>query len=107
MTLVEPDMLFVRRDHGRIVTARDVAGAPDLVIEVLSPSTARTDRGRKRALYQEEQISEYWVVDAERAQIEVWRPGATEPAVARDVLRWQPDPGVEPVTVSLEDLFRP
>jgi Uma2 family endonuclease len=106
MTLVEPDMLFVRRDRGGIVTARDVAGAPDLVAEVLSPGTARTDRGRKRALYQEEAISEYWVVDAERRQIEVWHPGASEAVVVRDVLRWQPDPGVEPVTISVEDLFR-
>jgi Uma2 family endonuclease len=107
MTLVEPDMLFVHRDRLDIVTARDVAGAPDLVVEVLSPGTARTDRGRKRALYQDERIGEYWVVDAEQAQIEVWRPGATAAVAMRDVLSWRPDPSVEPVTISLPELFRP
>lgn len=106
MTLVEPDMLFVHRDRVAIVTERDVSGAPDLTIEVLSPGTARTDRGRKRALYQEEKIGEYWVVDAEKNQIEVWRPGAMEAQVERQALTWRPDFSVEPITVFLPELFR-
>jgi Uma2 family endonuclease len=105
MTLVEPDMLFVHRDRISIVTEREVSGAPDLVIEVLSPGTARPDRGRKRALYQDEAISEYWIVDADKNQIEVWRPGAMEARVERQALTW-PDPSVEPVAIPLPELFR-
>jgi len=76
LTLVEPDMLFIHRSRSDVITEREVIAAPDLAVEILSPSTARTDRGRKRALYQERGVTEYWIVDCEQEQVEVWRPGA-------------------------------
>jgi len=103
-TLVEPDLLFVRRDRIHIVTERELTGPPDLVVEVVSPSSARSDRGRKRALYLDEGVTEYWVVDADRQQVEVWRPGVAV-QVWSDVHPWQPDSGVEPLMVDLRAVF--
>ena len=105
-TLVEPDLLFVHARRAAILTEREVTAAPDLAIEVVSRSTARTDRGRKRALYQEQGVTEYWVVDPRLRRIEVWRPGALAAEVVSDVLRWQPDPAVDPLLFDIVELFR-
>ena len=75
--------------HGEVIisTARlniaredSVQGAPDLVIEILSPRTARRDRTIKLQLYRRQSVAEYWIVDMDVKQIEVWRlaHGATE-----------------------------
>lgn len=107
MTLVEPDLLYVAASRRHILTQQEVTAAPDLVVEVLSPGTARTDRGRKRALYQETGVREYWIVDAEQNRVEIWRPGAMEAEVRSDVVRWQPDPSIDPLTIDLNAIFKP
>ena len=61
-SIVQPDVIYVRADRTAILGTR-VEGAPDLVIEVLSPSTARRDLGEKLRLYGESGIREYWIVD--------------------------------------------
>ncbi len=105
MTLVQPDLLFVRSHHRDRVTEREIAGPPDLVVEIVSPSTSRTDRGRKRELYRQTGVREYWVVDAGRQLVEVSRPGIMAAEVRRKTVRWQPDPLVEALTVDLNELF--
>lgn len=107
MTLVEPDLLFVAANRRDVLTEQEVTAAPDLVIEVLSPTTARTDRGRKRALYQEQGVQEYWVVDTEHRHVEVWRPGTMEAEVHDDVIGWQPDQSLAPLTIDLAEIFKP
>ena len=107
LTLVEPDLLFVARSRRDLMTDREITGAPDLVIEALSPSTARTDRGRKRALYQEQGVREYWIVDAEENRVEIWRPGALAAEVCAETITWQPVASVEPLTVDLTEVFKP
>ncbi len=107
LTLVEPDILFVARGRRHVLAEREVTAAPDMVIEVLSPTTARTDRGRKRALYQEQGVGEYWIVDPDERRVEVWRPGALKAELRSDVIRWQPDPDVEPLAIDLEQVFKP
>ncbi len=106
-TLVDPDLLFLHSDRSSLATEQEIVGPPDLVVEVLSTSTARIDRGRKRALYREEGVREYWVVDPERQQIEVWRPGEAAAEVHTESMRWLPDPTVEPLTVRLVEIFGP
>jgi len=105
LTLVEPDLLFVARDRIGIVTERELTAAPDLAVEVISPSTARVDRGRKRALYQETGVREYWVVDIRLRRIEVWRPGASAAELHDATLAWQPDPTVAALTIDVPRLF--
>lgn len=70
-SVVQPDILFVSRERMSIIEEAEVAGAPDLIVEVLSPSTADRDLGLKRTLYARSGVREYWIVDPEREQIEV------------------------------------
>lgn len=51
-------------------------GAPDLVVEILSPSTAHRDRGIKLDLYERSGVRQYWIVDPDRDVVDVWRFGA-------------------------------
>ena len=71
--IVEPDLLVVLADHGQRLRETRVDGPPDLVVEILSPSTRRLDRELKMALYQRTGVSEYWIVDPRRA---AWRSTA-------------------------------
>lgn len=91
---LEPDLLYVRSDHMELVTDRGVEGAPDLVVEIASPSTASRDRGIKLERYRHFGVPEYWVVDPDARRVEVWRlaEGVAEPVVleAADVLEWRP-----------------
>lgn len=66
-TVVVPDLVFVTTPRASIVTERAVEGPPDLLVEVLSPSTARRDRGIKARLYARFGVPHYWMVDP-RAQ---------------------------------------
>ena len=63
--VVQPDLLFVRRERAHILTYGVINGAPDLVVEILSPSTARRDRTQKRELYARFRVPEYWQADAD------------------------------------------
>ena len=67
--VVQPDLLFISKDRLDIITAANVQGAPDLVVEILSPSTSRLDRTRKRELYERHQVKEMWLVDPEDRKI--------------------------------------
>lgn len=72
--VVEPDLLFVspaRAAH--TLTDANMRGAPDLVVEVGSPSTRKVDETTKRRLYERYGVGEYWVVDPELDEIKVDR----------------------------------
>lgn len=70
-TVLQPDIVFVSRERSHIMMQDHVRGAPDLVIEVLSPSTADRDRRVKRGLYAQYGVKECWIVDPDRKTIEV------------------------------------
>ena len=72
-TVVQPDLLYVARDRLAIVLPRYVQGAPDLVVEVLSPSTATNDREAKRELYARYGVTHYWLFDPERREAEAFQ----------------------------------
>ncbi len=69
--VVQPDLLFVSNARGHIITPENIQGAPDLVIEILSPSTATRDRTFKRTLYARHGVKEYWMVDTTAKDITV------------------------------------
>lgn len=69
--IVQPDLMFISNERMHIDTEAEVWGGPDLVVEILSPSTAARDRTAKRALYAEHDVSEYWIADPDARTIAV------------------------------------
>lgn len=70
----QPDLFWVSGDNTRCKLVDGYwHGAPDLVLEVLSPGTAHVDRGDKFALYEKHAIPEYWLIDPVNIYVEVWR----------------------------------
>jgi Uma2 family endonuclease len=104
--LVQPDVFVVVPDEARTLTWSRVQTLL-LVAEVLSPSTARSDRFLKRLRYREAGVPVYWVVDGDERLVEVWTPEDDFPALERERLVWQPPGAREPFNLGLEELFRP
>jgi Uma2 family endonuclease len=102
--LSQPD-LFVLPDLPASRSWADTA-SPLLVIEVLSPATARYDRLVKRVRFQRAGIGEYWIVDLDAHVVERWRPEDERPEILAETLVWMPR-GTEPgLTIDLLDLFK-
>lgn len=101
--VVQPDLLFVSREREHLLSSgENVQGAPDLVIEILSPATADRDRGYKRELYGRCGVREYWLVDpiAETVTVHRQRAGvlAVDSTVSHEqTLRSALLPGLEHV----------
>lgn len=70
---MEPDLLFVATSRASIITENNIQGPPDLVVEILSESTRRTDEIIKRKLYERYGVPEYWIVDPELNTVKVYR----------------------------------
>lgn len=71
--VVEPDVLYVSNEKADRLRERYVAGAPDLAVEVLSPSSRGMDRIKKRRLYETRGVPEYWIVDPISETLEIYR----------------------------------
>ncbi len=71
--VVQPDIIFVAAVNRQIIGDAAIHGAPDLVVEVLSPSTLRLDRQHKLDLYARAGIPEYWIVDTDSRVVEVYQ----------------------------------
>ena len=71
-TVVQPDLVFVGNDRSQVVTARGVEGAPTLVVEILSPTTHRTDRLTKAQLYAKHQVPHFWLIDPDQQTLEAY-----------------------------------
>jgi Uma2 family endonuclease len=107
--VVEPDLLFVSSERARVLTEKNVQGAPDLVVEVGSPATRRRDEKTKLQLYERFGVQEYWVVDPDLDAIKVYRlvegryqRAAELTLAAHNVLSTPLMPGLE---LSLADIF--
>ncbi|MDB5096504.1 MAG: hypothetical protein JWM80_925 [Cyanobacteria bacterium RYN_339] len=106
--VLQPDVFFVARAHMDRMQESGLYGAPDLLVEVVSPSNARQDSIKKRQLYADHGVQEYWMVLPEVEQVEVLRreggPGFGRPVVleAGDCLSTPLLPGFE---LAVADLF--
>jgi Uma2 family endonuclease len=97
-TLVQPDVFVAQDGAGKALHLWSDIERLALAIEVLSPGTARRDRGLKREFYQRTGVGEYWIVDLDARLVERWTPGSERPEILRDLLRWSPrgeDPTLE------------
>jgi Uma2 family endonuclease len=70
--VVQPDVLFVAKNRMRIVAEKNIVGIPNLIAEIVSPSSSRRDREEKVNLYQRYALPEYWIVDPETGTVEVY-----------------------------------
>ncbi|QDV41155.1 hypothetical protein Enr13x_09930 [Stieleria neptunia] len=67
--IVQPDLVIVSKDRRHILTPTKIKGVPNLIVEILSPSNSDHDRKRKRTLYEQNLVPEYWIVDPEEHSI--------------------------------------
>jgi Uma2 family endonuclease len=72
-TALQPDLVFVSNARAGTIQEDWIAGAPDLVVEVLSPSTAAYDRATKLPIYAEAGVPEFWLIDSQAKTVEVLR----------------------------------
>jgi Uma2 family endonuclease len=104
-SVVQPDLLYMSAARLELVGNR-VEGAPDLVVEVLSPGTARFDRGRKLQLYSLYGIEEYWLVDHERRQIDFLIKGAGSFVAAPPAGRKYQSARIPEIQLDLSEFWR-
>jgi Uma2 family endonuclease len=69
----QPDIVFIAKGRTAIIEADRVNGAPDLVIEILSPSTAHNDLQTKFKTYEKYALGEYWIIDPDKHMVDVYR----------------------------------
>ena len=106
-TLVQPDLFVTRRSaSGRNPREWPEMRALHLAVEVLSPSTARYDRGIKRPFFQRADVGEYWIVDLDARLIERWSHDDERPLIERDVLSWTPVGASDAITLDVVALFQ-
>ena len=105
-TELQPDVLVLPRLAERPAERFADVGVLTLAVEVVSPSSARVDRYRKREMYQRFLVPEYWVIDASSRLVERWRPGDEEPEVLVETLTWQPIVDNPALVIDLAAYFR-
>lgn len=102
--LLQPDLFVLPWDASPGVRW-ERAVVPLLVIEVVSPGSAESDRGSKRIAYLEGGVREYWVADPVARHVERWRQGDVAPAIERGTLSWQPRADVPGLVIELVEVF--
>lgn len=102
--VVEPDVLFIAAERLHVIGARYLEAAPDLAIEIYSPSSRRIDTVLKRHLYEKYGVAEYWLVDPEARTVEVLRRRGDRlrPEPASEMVSTPLLPGLE---ISLAEIF--
>lgn len=103
----QPDIIFISKERSHIIGEKKIEGAPDLVIEILSPSSAYYDLRHKMTMYAKHGVREYWIVDPEERSIEVYenRDGhfhMLEKGKEKEVIHSKVIPGLE---ISLDEIF--
>jgi Uma2 family endonuclease len=83
---VQPDLVFISNENREVLTTQGVRGAPDLVVEILSPSTRSRDLGIKLRAYQAAGVPNYWIADPRARTLEervLGEDGYGQPTVYR------------------------
>lgn len=70
-TVLQPDLVFIETDRTDLVGDQAIEGAPDLVVEILSPASAHRDLTEKKRLYETHGVREYWIADPDSETVEV------------------------------------
>lgn len=105
---VQPDLVCVSRTRREIVKEKNIVGAPDLIVEILSPTTTRADRVSKAKLFARRQVQNYWIVDpaAQTQEAFHWEDGTYRlVCAAAEDDTYQPSLFAN-LTISLSELWR-
>jgi len=81
----QPDIIYISNQRRLLIGEKKIEGAPDLVVEILSPGTGYYDLTHKRNVYQTSGVTEYWIVDPQEKTIMVFENGGGEFRVASEV----------------------
>ena len=102
--VLQPDLLAV--PAGELKRRSHVVRHLLLAVEIVSPSSARYDRVRKRPYYQRNRVSEYWIVDEMSQTIERWTPDDERPDLLAERLVWDPLGASEPFALDIVQFFK-
>ena len=72
INVVQPDIFFISEENFKIISEKNIKGTPDLIIEIISPSTAYYDLIEKKELYEKFGVKEYWRVDPQKQWVELY-----------------------------------
>src|ERR1043166_906252 len=103
--VAQPDLFVIPPSAVRPPASWTDLPNPILVLEVLSPSTARHDKVTKRRTFQRNLIPEYWIADPDSRAVDRWRPTDHRPEVLDEGLTWQPSPEHPPLEIDPPALF--
>lgn len=105
---VQPDVIYIANENLHIIKDDMIKGVPDLLIEILSPSTGAKDKVRKKALYERFGVREYWIVDPTYSTIDqlVLTDGKYQLAATYDENDTLASPLFACISIDLRELFR-
>jgi Uma2 family endonuclease len=108
LNVYQPDVAFISNERKSIIQEDGIRGAPDLVIEILSPRTAKYDRGAKRDIYARTGVQEMWIVDPELKTVQVFRftESADAPVATYGINQKFTSPVFTGLAISCADIFR-
>lgn len=104
----QPDLLIVLNENRKILTDAGAEGAPDLVVEVLSPKTRQLDLVNKKRVYARLGVKELWIIDPDEKEVTVYRfdQDLTDPVARLDGEGVVNSPLMPGLTITLSDIFR-
>ena len=107
LQVVEPDLLFVAKEHVSIIGEKNIQGVPDLTVEILSPTTESSDRRVKHSLYERFGVPEYWIVDPETETVQVFRHASGHYPAPHEYGKGDPleSPLFPGLSISLSEVF--
>lgn len=79
--VLQPDLLYLPEESLHYITERGIEGPPSVVVEVISPSNVFTDRNRKKKIYLDLKVNEYWIIDPANKTIEIYLHDQADPDV--------------------------
>lgn len=105
----QPDLFYVSAANAAILTEQGAAGPPELVVEILSPATARLDRDIKRKVYAQAGVKELWLVDPEQKVVQVYQlsPEAEGPPTSHRLGTAFTSPLLPGLLIPTARVFRP
>lgn len=108
-TVLQPDIIYIAGENSWIIGEANITGAPDLVVEVISPSTAQMDYGKKKDLYARYGVKELWIMHPVTQTVDVFanRDGSFGPPARYDRRdkKLLSSPVLPGLSINLDDMF--